>query len=515
MASRHPLLEPLSHRPHYSRSQSDNDQPRMSSTPARQAGRSALASAPRFDERQLKSASSLEPPEASRRYIQRDGDDTLRLADRKMYAIGGNEGGMVHSRVRRVPSERDLRSVIPQRPSLGPRRPSYSSGTSFSNSTDGRSSSKSRVHDDNELSWPKYAERSLHKRQKSRDFMRRERQELDDGLDEQKSTAELRRELAALESYLSHDIPGLREDEMDAATWIEEMQEKLAISARQQISGRSSSAALELKQAELKEIRRNGLRDLELWEDREKSESRLRMQELKKQLGSRIAQTTPKGSWRDVEQAHPDYMEGKGKEGDTPQVPGILVSTPQHDARVPARGVTLQTETVFSAPSHHSRSRSTGDIHSDISTLTFGSSVFESWVKIADAPRNENRSFHARAVADTGSHDNWIALDVLRRAGLEDQLQALHRPVRCGGVGGWDEARSTVELTISTVNTSYSRRIWFYVLRNPPFDMVLGRRFIKENAFAYASPALIFQKPKRNKGTKAFSVLSSTLTRAL
>lgn len=420
-------------------------------------------------------------------------------------AARDDDAGLKRSRPRWDPSGRDEQFVVPQTPPLGSRSPSYSSNTSVSNSTEGRSSSKSSAHDENESPWLADAERKLRKRLREREDMRKNRQGLDDGLDRQRPTKELECELDALKLYLKEDLPGLREDELKAAASIEEQQEMLMARQRKHAGGRTRSVAMEHEHAELEAVRRRGCRELDRWEDTERFESKGRMQNLKRELGLRTNRALVSGVQTDVNNTHSATTRvsenERGKMVDASQVPEIVVSAPQHDARHSFRGGDkLRIETVFRDPNPHTRSRSTGDIHSEVSTITTTSSVFECWVKIAGEFSNEPHSVKARAVTDTGCRDNWISLDVLKRARMEDQLQGLLRPLRFEGFGGYVEARSEVELTISATNPSYSRRLWFYALENPPFDMVLGRKFIKNNGFAFASPALILRKPKRSKG---------------
>ena len=140
----------------------------------------------------------------------------------------------------------------------------------------------------------------------------------------------------------------------------------------------------------------------------------------------------------------------------------------------------------------------TSDVVSQKSKDSIESNVFESWVRVAG---NEELVIKARAIADTGCHDNWISMDVLERAKMNDQIRSLPRALRFEGFASLVEARSEVELTIIAANTSFSRRIWFYVHDDPPFDMVLGREYLKKNMFAFYKPALMLRKPRRSKGT--------------
>ena len=392
-------------------------------------------------------------------------------------------------------------SVAPQPRPGEPRRDSSPANASVSSSSGSRGSSSSSPCRGTHSRFLEEAERELDIRLKERKRMSLHRQELDNGHDWQRRTTSLEDELSALKPYLEDDLPALKNDELEAIKRIENQQEFLKSSAQRSLD-EIQTEALRCDLAELDALRRKCFKEMNRWEGHERSQSKDRIRKLQTELELRGGQTFPIEPASDSNETDRvtilNAERPPEKLARNANVPDILVSAPHHQAPRSDSGMGAQRiETGARDLYQRNRSRSTSDIHSEVSTTpSLNSSVFESWVRIAGGQNTESDSIKARAVSDTGCRDNWISLDVLKRARMEDQLQDVKFPRHCEGFGGHVEARTKVELTISATNSSYSRRVWFYVLDDPPFDMVLGQKFIYEHGFAFSNFALILRKPK-------------------
>ncbi|KAL2004214.1 hypothetical protein VTN02DRAFT_5357 [Thermoascus thermophilus] len=86
-----------------------------------------------------------------------------------------------------------------------------------------------------------------------------------------------------------------------------------------------------------------------------------------------------------------------------------------------------------------------------------------------------------RAQLVSGCDDNWVSSALLSRAGLLDQVQELdQKPHRLRLGAESSGAAGSIVLTWRANNSSVTRQMTFLVHRSAPFDMVLGRRFMKQ-----------------------------------
>ena len=104
---------------------------------------------------------------------------------------------------------------------------------------------------------------------------------------------------------------------------------------------------------------------------------------------------------------------------------------------------------------------------------------------------------------DSGCDENWISSELLTRARLENQVEPTEDQRIYVAFGGAEiEPMGTVAVTWYAVNASKSRKTTFLVHDNVPFDMVLGRIFIKEESiFLFNKPALALRQGKFTKGS--------------
>ena len=107
------------------------------------------------------------------------------------------------------------------------------------------------------------------------------------------------------------------------------------------------------------------------------------------------------------------------------------------------------------------------------------------------------------AKLDSGCDEDWISAEVLKRAGLEEQVELLQDQRTYVAFGGGKlTPKRKVLLTWYANNASKSRNTCFLVHEEEgPFDMVLGRVFWrKESIFMLNEPALALRQGKLNKG---------------
>ena len=108
----------------------------------------------------------------------------------------------------------------------------------------------------------------------------------------------------------------------------------------------------------------------------------------------------------------------------------------------------------------------------------------------------------ARGKLDSGCDENWISKEILTRGRLEDHVEAMEdRRVYIAFGGAKFEPVGTIDLTWYAINAGKSRKTRFFVHDQVPFDMVLGRIFIKEESiFMFNEPALALRQGKFKKG---------------
>lgn len=123
----------------------------------------------------------------------------------------------------------------------------------------------------------------------------------------------------------------------------------------------------------------------------------------------------------------------------------------------------------------------------------------------------------ARGKLDSGCDGNWISTEILQRAKLEDNVEPLEDPrIYTAFDGGQFEPMGKIDITWYAVNAGKSRKTTFLVHDNVPFDMVLGRIFIKEESiFMFNEPALALQQGKFKKGITKIERRGSFANRGL
>ncbi|KAF2229070.1 hypothetical protein EV356DRAFT_511799 [Viridothelium virens] len=101
-----------------------------------------------------------------------------------------------------------------------------------------------------------------------------------------------------------------------------------------------------------------------------------------------------------------------------------------------------------------------------------------------------------RAHLDSGCRDDWISQKVVERAGLREQLRPVENFGAFIGFGGQVlEPRHVIDVTWFAKNATVSRTTSFLVHEHVPFDMVLGKVFIrKESIFMLNEPALALRQ---------------------
>lgn len=118
---------------------------------------------------------------------------------------------------------------------------------------------------------------------------------------------------------------------------------------------------------------------------------------------------------------------------------------------------------------------------------------------------HEEESEHTavRVQLDSGCQDDWISTKVVERAGLEPDVRQLEDEATFIGFGGQClKPRGIVDVTWFAKNAATSRTTSFFVHDQVPFDMLLGRVFIKEESiFMLNEPALALRQSEFTKGT--------------
>lgn len=109
----------------------------------------------------------------------------------------------------------------------------------------------------------------------------------------------------------------------------------------------------------------------------------------------------------------------------------------------------------------------------------------------------------ARGKLDSGCDENWISTEVLARGGFEEQVRAIEIPPTYIAFGGQAfEPKGEIDITWYAVNAGMSKKTTFLVHDQVPFDMVLGRVFIKnESVFVFKKPALALRHGRFSKGS--------------
>lgn len=132
--------------------------------------------------------------------------------------------------------------------------------------------------------------------------------------------------------------------------------------------------------------------------------------------------------------------------------------------------------------------------------------------------QDSGRTF-VHAKLDTGCEDDWIALEILERASMDNQVNELDVMISYVAFGGQKfEPLGTIDVTWYPTNSGKSRQTRFLVHREVPFDVVLGRRWILEEGWSFFErPAMALRMGKFSKGnpTAILKFQREILTRML
>lgn len=97
-----------------------------------------------------------------------------------------------------------------------------------------------------------------------------------------------------------------------------------------------------------------------------------------------------------------------------------------------------------------------------------------------------------RVQLDTGCEENWIRTELLTRAGLQEQMQPFDEAKTYIGFGGTHMSPAgCIQITWFSENESLTRISRFLVHSDVPFDAVLGRESILEDAGVAFSKAIV------------------------
>ena len=109
-----------------------------------------------------------------------------------------------------------------------------------------------------------------------------------------------------------------------------------------------------------------------------------------------------------------------------------------------------------------------------------------------------------RGLLDSGCDDNWITLDVVKRAGLESTVTKEAYSRTFVGFGGHGvRPIGKIKITWFANNAPKTRETVYYVAEDGPFDVLLGSRFIfRESIFTYDAEALVLKLPKLTDGKR-------------
>lgn len=116
-------------------------------------------------------------------------------------------------------------------------------------------------------------------------------------------------------------------------------------------------------------------------------------------------------------------------------------------------------------------------------------------------PHETSDSHHAvRGLLDSGSQDNWISAEAIRRIGLVEEMKETQEGSRYRSFSGHSFIpKGSIELTWFAENAAVSRRTTFLVGDgNSPFDMILGKGFILEESIFVFDRAVLANEFRHN-----------------
>lgn len=112
-----------------------------------------------------------------------------------------------------------------------------------------------------------------------------------------------------------------------------------------------------------------------------------------------------------------------------------------------------------------------------------------------DGAHDAASSTHCRATLDTGCHDNWVSIGIIKRADLQDSIITITDSDKFESFSGHTmEPQGQIELTFFLATASGSsqqtRTEAFYVFDQLPVDLVLGKGFIAKQFTLVSKHAL-------------------------
>lgn len=121
---------------------------------------------------------------------------------------------------------------------------------------------------------------------------------------------------------------------------------------------------------------------------------------------------------------------------------------------------------------------------------------------IVIAHQDESDHTVLRGKLDSGCDENWLSTEVIARAKLEDQIEGIEASVVYTAFGGEEfQPTGKIDVTWFAANAGVSRKTKFFVHPSVPFDMVVGRIFIADEAiFMFNKPALALRQGNYTKG---------------
>ncbi|KAK5053170.1 hypothetical protein LTR84_002144 [Exophiala bonariae] len=134
----------------------------------------------------------------------------------------------------------------------------------------------------------------------------------------------------------------------------------------------------------------------------------------------------------------------------------------------------------------------------DVATEADVGDPFSFSATILRAHEDDTDHIVARGKLDSGCDENWVAMEVVQRGNLQDDMEEIEDGETYFAFGGQEfSPTGRIDITWYAVNAGKSRKTTFLVHENPPFDLVPGRVFIaKESIFVFDKAALALRHGK-------------------
>ena len=109
-----------------------------------------------------------------------------------------------------------------------------------------------------------------------------------------------------------------------------------------------------------------------------------------------------------------------------------------------------------------------------------------------------------RGILDSGCAENWITIDIIKRAHLEPRIIRVTQSDLYTGFGNQNiESRGKIRITWFANDGFKTRENEFLVAEQGPFDLLLGRQFIfSENIFIFNQAALVLRAAPISDGKR-------------